>query len=126
MNAFAAETLIKLTQHYEQLLSKQKADLEKEKKKVDMYESMVGRHSDIYDEKQPGDCVVCGVLCYSVKRAVIDNETEDEIDFYDQYNYEVCNECNELTCNDCHQHKLGLVYSLPWERELNKCTKCTT
>ena len=124
MDPIAIQAMIKLKEHYENLLSKQKAELDREKKKVNMYSKMVNKHSDICFVIQPGDCVLCGVMCYRVEREVIDHENGDTVNFNDERNYEVCCECNELTCDHCHQYKLGLLYSFPWERELNKCTKC--
>ena len=125
MDPITAQTLIQVKEHYEKLLAETKAELTKEKKQTQMYETMVGRYSDIYDEKQPGVCVVCDVLCFSVKRAEVDHETGDEVDFYEQYSYEACQNCNELTCNDCHDRiAWGIDTSGPFDQYYKKCPKC--
>ena len=118
MDPITAETLIKLTQHYEQLLSE-------EKKKTQMYQTMALCYGDISQSSTDGVCSECSKLCFSVTPRPVGFEYQTFVD--KKYNYKTCQECNELTCKVCcNEIAQELAYNtdIVYNIDAPECPKC--
>ena len=97
MDPIAAETMIKLKEHYEQLLAE-------ERKKTQMFESMIKEFTNIHNKHQLGNCVRCDKLCYSVVRSHrIDPDMDNPAHFFTQFNFQKCLGCGQHICEACYE-----------------------
>ena len=125
MDPITAQTMIKLAEHYEQLLAEKTKELDEEKKTSHMFMMMGLCYGDIHYYSQDGVCAECNQLCFAVTpMPAIDYETGDEIDVENRYSYKTCQKCKELTCTVCcDEIAWGIDYSTD-DYDCGKCVKC--
>ena len=122
MDPITAQTMIKLAEHYKQLLAEKTKELAEEKKKSHMYEIMAMCYGDIDCSSQDGVCAECDQLCFSVTPMPVGFEYQTFVD--KRYNYKTCQKCKELTCTVCcNDIAWGIDYSTD-DYDCGKCVKC--
>ena len=122
MDPITAQTMIKLAEHYKQLLAEKTKELAEEKKTSHMFMMMGLCYGDIDSYSQDGVCTECNTLCFSVTPSPVDFEYQTFVE--KRYSYKTCQECKELTCKVCRDEiAWGIDYSTD-DYDCGKCPKC--